>query len=94
MAYFNRGVVKYHLNDYEGAIYDYTKSIEVNINDADSYLNRGLIYFEIGNDKFGCKDFKKAASLGNKFSVSWLNSEKGKWCLSSNSDVKSVFLFD
>ena len=93
IAYFNRGVTRYHLDDFEGAVSDYTQSISINVDDADGYLNRGLIYFKIGNDKFACQDFKKAASLGNQFSTSWLKSDKGKWCLSSTSDVKKVLLF-
>ena len=82
IAYFNRGVSRYHLGDFEGAVSDYTQSIAINVDDADGYLNRGLLYFEIGNDKFACNDLKKAASLGNQFSVSWLKSDKGNWCLS------------
>ena len=93
IAYFNRGVTRYHLDDFEGAVSDYTKSIEINVDAADAYLNRGLIYFKIGNNKFACQDFNKAASLGNQFSASWLKSDKGKWCLSSTSDVKKVLLF-
>ena len=92
IAYFNRGVTKYYLDGFVGAVSDYTKSIQINVDDADAFLNRGLIYFEIGNDKFACQDLKKAASLGNQFSASWLKSDKGKWCISRNADVKKVLL--
>jgi len=93
IAYFNRGVTKFYLDDLNGAIFDYTKSIENNVNDAEGYLNRGLIYYEIGNDKFACQDFIKAASLGNQFASKLLNSQKGKWCRDSISDVNTVLLF-
>ena len=44
-AYYNSGFTMMKLNNYKIAIFDYSKSIEINIDDADGYLNRVLIYF-------------------------------------------------
>ena len=72
---------------------DYSKSIKINSDDSDSYLNRGLIYFEIGKNQFACLDFKVAASLGNQFLASWLESDEAQRCLKSDLYIKSVLLF-
>ncbi len=42
VAYNNRGVAKGELRDYDGAIADYTKAIEINPNYANAYYNRGI----------------------------------------------------
>jgi len=35
--FYNRGNAKYDLKDYKGSIADYTKSIELELDDADAY---------------------------------------------------------
>ena len=40
--YFGRGLSKHELQDYRGAISDYSKAIELNPNDAAAYYNRGV----------------------------------------------------
>ena len=44
---YNSGVDKYEQGDYQGAIADYTKAIEINPKFALAYFNRGL-----AKDKF------------------------------------------
>lgn len=58
-AYYNRGLSKYKLKDYKGAIEDYTKAIELNPNDSNIYLVRSL-------DKSRLKDYKGAIEDCNK----------------------------
>ena len=42
---------------------------------------RGFIKKESLNDSEGaCTDFKKSASLGDKYRINWLRGEEGKWC--------------
>jgi len=63
-AYFYRGLAKYNLQDYTGAILDYTKVIFYKP-DADTYYNRGNSKFAL-NDYEGAKeDYKKALELNN-----------------------------
>ena len=40
--YFDMGVSKLQLEDYRGAIADYTKVIDIDPNDAEAYFWRGL----------------------------------------------------
>ena len=61
---FKRGNIKNLLGDYEGAITDYSKAIELNPNLAEAYHNRGLTKFRSGNEQAGNLDFLKAGMLG------------------------------
>ena len=72
---FNSGVDKYEQGDYQGAIADYTKAIEINPEDANAYLNRGIDR-EIVNDLEGaCRDWRKAVDLGNKRPAEWVKNQ-------------------
>ena len=42
MYYFQRGIAYRNLEDYDAAIADYTKAIEINPNYAEAYNNRGI----------------------------------------------------
>ena len=80
-SYNNRGRLKHTLKDYYGAISDYTKAIEIDPNYALAYSNlavtkgEGFEYVE-----GACSDIKKAASLGDKYRIDWLDTSEGKWC--------------
>ena len=69
-AYNNRGLAKYLLNDYQGAIADCSKAIEINPQLAIAYSNRGIAKYSL--NRFQgicvdcCSDWKKALSLGNE----------------------------
>ena len=41
--HLNRGLIKEKEGDFEGAIIDYTKAIEVDPNNAQAYFNRGNV---------------------------------------------------
>ena len=43
-AYLNRGVAYGHKGQYDKAISEFTKAIEINPRDAEAYYNRGLSY--------------------------------------------------
>jgi lipoprotein NlpI len=64
-AYINRGVSKHKLNDYQGAIADFSKVIELDPTNTKAYINRGVSKYKLG-DKYGaCLDFSKSGELGN-----------------------------
>lgn len=63
--YYNRGTAKQCLEDYRGAIEDFTKSIEANAsNKSDAYHQRGKIKYHKLNDTNGAlEDFNEAIAL-------------------------------
>ena len=64
-AYYNRGIAKAKLKDYQGAIADFSKAIQLDPQLASAYYNRGIAK-QIVNDLDGaCADWRKAAALGN-----------------------------
>jgi tetratricopeptide (TPR) repeat protein len=54
------------MQKYDLAIPDYTKAIELNANDMDSYVNRGSARYNANDTKGACEDWKKAKELGSK----------------------------
>ena len=75
MAYYNRGLSKSKSKDLQGAIADYTKTLELKPQYANAYLNRGIDR-EIVNDLEGaCRDWRKAVDLGNKRPAEWVKEQ-------------------
>ena len=72
-AYYNRGVSKSDLNDYNGAIVDYTKSIEIDPNYADAYLNRGNSKFALKDHNGAIADYTKSIALDPTAAVAYSN---------------------
>jgi tetratricopeptide (TPR) repeat protein len=64
VAFHNRGFAKALLQDYEGAIADYTKAIKVDPNYSEAYHNRGILSIRLGQSEDGCLDVRKASELG------------------------------
>ena len=64
--YYNRGNAKGNLQDYKGAIADYTKAIKLNPNDADAYTNRGLAKKNLGDMDGYNSDMEQYHNLGGK----------------------------
>ena len=65
VAYYNRAISKHKLKDYNGAISDYNKAIEINPNLAVAYYNRAISKYFTNDLTGACEDAKKSASLGN-----------------------------
>jgi len=64
MAYNNRGVAYAKLGNYQQAIQDYNKAVQINPRLIDVYIGRGVAYLMQGNKKSGCRDVQKACALG------------------------------
>lgn len=58
------GDAKLRLEDYKGAIADYSKAIELNPKNAKAYYSRGLAKLLMGQKDSGCIDLSKAGELG------------------------------
>lgn len=67
LARNNRGHLKYLQVDFDGAIEDYTKALEINPNLAVSYYNRGQIHYRMGRFRVAIEDFLKAVELDPGF---------------------------
>ena len=59
-ALIDRGTYKSRLEDYNGAIEDYTKAIEVESVNALAYFNRGILKAELDNYIGAIEDYTKA----------------------------------
>ncbi len=69
-AYYHRGYAKSIHGDFEGAILDFNKTLELDPykdpEESDVYRERGKAKKEIGDLKGACEDWKKAAELGDE----------------------------
>ena len=52
------------LKDYRGAIEDFTKAVELNSEDSEAFMNRGMARITIGQKESGCLDLSKSGELG------------------------------
>jgi tetratricopeptide (TPR) repeat protein len=62
-AYFNRGITKHALRDYDGALADYSKSIRLEPAHAKPYCFRGRMKSDLKDYHGGIDDFTKALEL-------------------------------
>ena len=61
--HFNQGVEKYEAGNYQGAIADYTKAIEINPQNATAYNNRGSAKDDLGDYQGAIDDYDKAIEI-------------------------------
>ena len=74
--YYDSGNLKANQNDFEGAIEDYTKAIELNPDYDYFYTNRGVSKENLGDLKGACADWKEAARLGDKYyAAKWVRNQ-------------------
>ena len=63
ISYYYRGLAYYELKDFDNAIKDFTKSIELDPDDLKVYQNRGDAYCNLGNYDEAIKDFAVVSEL-------------------------------
>jgi tetratricopeptide (TPR) repeat protein len=73
VAFYNRGVAKYNLGDYQEAIDDYDKAVELNPYYAEAYNNRGESKEKLMDYQGAVKDFDKAIGADSDFVDAYLN---------------------
>ena len=67
-AYINRGYSYHELGQYQNAVNDYTKAIQIGGHqDALAYNNRGIGYRKLGQYALANTDKTKACSLDSQF---------------------------
>ncbi len=73
MAFNNRGILRYELRNFLGAISDYTRAIEIDPQSAVSFNNRGNAYESHGEPDKACRDFDRAIELDKNLFDAYLN---------------------
>jgi len=63
LAFVNRGVARHQMGDYDGAILDFSKAIELDSTSALAFNNRGLSRVKLGEFEGATTDFSKAIEL-------------------------------
>ena len=77
--WYEKGHVLITSNNYTGAVEAFTKAIELNPKHALAYVDRGRVYYKLGNRHQLIQDFKIAASLGDKIAQDYLRSQGIAW---------------
>jgi len=72
-TYYNKGNAKSRSGDYQGAIDDYSKAIEINPQDADAYYNRGIAKRESGDNQGAIADYGKAIEINPQDAIAYAN---------------------
>jgi len=80
--YFNSGNQKFQNGDFEGALKDYNKAIELNPNYFKAYNNRGILKAsELKKDEEALKDFNKAIEINPDYADAYLGRGTSKYNL-------------
>ena len=101
VIYHNLGICLASIDEYQRAIDCYTKAIELNPKDSDSYLNRGIVKWnlavEVDDDEKdeqlsseAVLDFKKSSELGNELAKQQLNKVEESLRKVARSDSKDA----
>jgi tetratricopeptide (TPR) repeat protein len=62
-VYFRKGVELAKMGKWEDAAKAYQEALRVNPNDAQTYLNLGFVYYELGYDAEAQQAFERARKL-------------------------------
>lgn len=89
-ALFYRGIAKYNIEDYDGAILDFTKIIFYEP-DADSYYNRGNCKFNLEDYDGALFDYEKAIELDPDLIGAYFNLGNAKFSLEDYNGAVSAF---
>jgi serine/threonine-protein kinase len=73
LAYLNRGLAHFELEDYQTAMNDYNQALQINPNRADIYFNRGLSRIALGEYQEAISDFNQALKLNPEDAQIYLN---------------------
>jgi tetratricopeptide (TPR) repeat protein len=90
-AYLNRGIAYHNLLEYEPAMADFSRSIELNDTIASAYHGRAMLNYELKDYSAAIDDFNKVMDLGQGNAVSFFNMGMCYFRLEEN--VKACPLF-
>lgn len=63
-AYYYRGCARINMREYEEAVADFEKAVELKHDYADAYFNMGRTYYMMHNEDKACESYKLAAQYG------------------------------
>jgi tetratricopeptide (TPR) repeat protein len=72
-VYYNRGIVFMNEKNYDRAIQDYSKAIELNPNYTEAYYNRGIVFTNENNYDRAIQDYSKAIELNPNYTEAYNN---------------------
>ena len=72
-AYVSRGNARYKLKDYQGAISNYNKALEIDPNYAKAYLNRGVARSNLKDYQGAISDYDKALKIDPNYADAYYN---------------------
>lgn len=87
-AYAERGYLLLKNGEYNSALIDYNRAIEINPKEADYYLNRGVIHEKLKQLKEAYDDYSIAIKLDESLSSAWLN--RGNVLLKLNKEKLAI----
>ena len=79
--YYNRGLTKNSLQDYKGAIADFTKAIELELEGASAYYGRGIAKISLQDYKGAIADNTKAIELEPEYALAYYERGLAKYFL-------------
>src|SRR5262249_5955219 len=91
-AYANRGLARYQLKDYEGAITDCDRAIAINPRLSDAYNNRGLARYALRDYDRALSDFDRAIALSSHDPEAYNN--RGNAYMETNDFDRAISDFD
>jgi tetratricopeptide (TPR) repeat protein len=68
-CYIDRANSYFTAKSWDWAAKDYSMSLDLQPDDSDAWLNKGLSNLNLGKTSDACHDFKRAFSLGNKRAI-------------------------
>lgn len=72
-VYGARGIEYADLGNYQRAIKDFDRAIELDPEDAKTYCNRGLAYASLGNHRRAIEDYNKGIEVDSQYAQTYLN---------------------
>jgi len=77
--YYDSGVEKLDSGDYQGAMKEFDKAVEINPKYVDAYYSRGMAKAKLGDDRGAIEDYNKAIEINPSYADAYSNRAVVKW---------------